>query len=110
MAPEVISHTTYDYKCDVYSFGMLLWEIAHQQVPFEGDNPLQAAYAVAMEERRPPISLRPELEPFSDLIKCCWEQQPSTRPDMDEVVQRLIGIDAQVGKASVDEPAALTAQ
>jgi len=29
---------------------------------------------------------------------------------MDEVVQRLIGIDAQVGKASVDEPAALTAQ
>ena len=25
-------------KCDVFSFGMFLWEIVHRKIPFEGDN------------------------------------------------------------------------
>jgi len=99
MAPEVISHQKYDYKCDVYSFGVLLWEIVHQQIPFEEDNALQAAFAVAMEEKRPCINPRPDLETFGELISACWAQSPTTRPDMDLVVRRLIALDAQVGRA-----------
>ena len=33
MAPEVILHKPYNYKCDVYSYGVLLWETLHRQVP-----------------------------------------------------------------------------
>ena len=33
MAPEVILHKPYNYKCDVYSYGVLLWESTHRQVP-----------------------------------------------------------------------------
>jgi len=98
MAPEVISHQKYDYKCDVYSFGVLLWEIVHQQIPFQEDNALQAAFAVAMEEKRPSINPRADLETFGELISSCWAQSPGTRPDMDMVVRRLIALDAQVGK------------
>ena len=94
MAPEVIVHKPYDYRCDVYSsphtspssppspspspspspwpsihphpndrcdvysFGMLLWETVHGEVPFANYGPLQAAFAVAMEAQRPPINLR----------------------------------------------------
>jgi serine/threonine protein kinase len=36
MAPEVISHQQYDMRCDTYSFGMLLWEMMHGEVPFRG--------------------------------------------------------------------------
>ena len=32
MAPEVIRHQQYDHKCDVYSYGVLLWEVLHRQV------------------------------------------------------------------------------
>ena len=52
----MIAHQQYDYRCDVYSFGMLLWEISHQQVPFRSQNALQAAYAVAMERERPQVA------------------------------------------------------
>ena len=58
----------------------------------------QAAFAVAMEERRPALSPRPDLTMFTELIESCWQQLPSNRPDMDTVVQQLIKLDAQVSK------------
>ena len=39
MAPEVIRHQQYDHKCDVYSYGVLLWEVLHRQVPFRTHTP-----------------------------------------------------------------------
>jgi len=86
MAPEVILHKPYNYKCDVYSYGILLWESTHRQVPFTGFAPLQAAFAVAMEAARPPITLRDEYKAYSDLIEACWDGDPRSRPDMDQVV------------------------
>ena len=48
-------HKPYDHKCDIYSYGMLLWETLHGKVPFTGMGALQAAFAVAIKEARPPI-------------------------------------------------------
>ena len=53
---QVIRHQQYDHKCDVYSYGVLLWEVLHRQVPFRTHTPLQAAYAVAMERERPQVA------------------------------------------------------
>lgn len=86
MAPEVITHQNYGSKCDIYSFGILLWELTHQQMPFSDYSPLQAAFAVAMERRRPPISLSTELEAYGPLIACCWQHDPLARPDAEQVV------------------------
>ena len=87
MAPEVILHKPYNYKCDVYSYGILLWETLHRQVPFTGFAPLQAAFAVAMEHARPPIALREQLQCYTPLITSCWETEPNDRPGMDQVVK-----------------------
>ena len=87
MAPEVILHKPYNYKCDVYSYGVLLWEALHRQVPFTGFAPLQAAFAVAMEHQRPPINLREDLKVYQPLIEACWDSEPRNRPDMDQVVR-----------------------
>merc|ERR1719502_1964078 len=87
MAPEVILHKPYNYKCDVYSYGVLLWEALHRKVPFTGFAPLQAAFAVAMEHQRPPITLRGALRDYGPLISSCWDGDPANRPDMDQVVR-----------------------
>jgi len=100
MAPEVITHQTYDHKCDVYSFGMLLWEMTHQDIPFRGQHQLQAAFGVAVHGRRPMIELRKPLKRFIDLITSCWDEAPVRRPDMADVVQQLNEIDVEV-KAAV---------
>ncbi|CAL5010058.1 unnamed protein product [Urochloa decumbens] len=55
MAPELYSTVTlrhgekkhYNHKVDVYSFAIVLWELLHNRMPFEGMSNLQAAYAAA---------------------------------------------------------------
>ena len=106
MAPEVIAHQQYDYRCDVYSYGMLLWEIAHQQVPFGSQNALQAAFAVAMEQKRPPLGLSPALAGFEPVITACWHSSAEQRPDMDRVVQQLQVLDKAVSAAAAAPPPA----
>ena len=69
MAPEVIVHKPYDYHCDVYSFGMVVWETLHGAVPFGNYQPLQAAFAVAMEGQRPDINLRKDLQCYEPLMR-----------------------------------------
>ncbi|CAL9121988.1 unnamed protein product [Musa textilis] len=46
MAPEMIKHKPYGRKVDVYSFGLLLWEMVTGTIPYEDMTPIQAAFAV----------------------------------------------------------------
>ena len=110
MAPEVILHKPYNYKCDVYSYGILLWEALHRQVPFTGFAPLQAAFAVAMEHQRPPIDLRDDLKVYHPLIEACWDSEPGKRPDMDQVVRVTAECAAAIESGSFSRGAAAGAQ
>ena len=58
----------YNQKCDVYSYGILMWETLHRSEPFAGLMPLQAAFAVAMQMARPVIDLQPEFASYGELI------------------------------------------
>ena len=46
MAPEMMKRKAYGRKVDVYSFGLILWEMFSGSVPYEELNPFQAAFAV----------------------------------------------------------------
>jgi len=96
MAPEVVSHQRYDAKCDVFSFGILLWEIATGgAVPYAGFTPLQAAVGVVQKGLRPtpPEGCHPAL---ALLMAACWDAAPGARPDFSTLVVQLEALVAQL--------------
>ncbi|XP_004293346.1 PREDICTED: serine/threonine-protein kinase HT1-like isoform 2 [Fragaria vesca subsp. vesca] len=88
MAPEMIKEKPCSRKVDVYSFGIVLWELTTSLLPFQGMTPVQAAFAVAEKNERPPLpaSCQPAL---AHLIKRCWAPNPSKRPDFSDIVSAL---------------------
>ncbi|XP_040949961.1 serine/threonine-protein kinase STY46 isoform X2 [Gossypium hirsutum] len=88
MAPEVIEHKPYDHKADVFSFGVVLWEMLTGKLPYENLTPLQAAVGVVQKGLRPviPQHTRPK---FVELLERCWQQDPSLRPEFSEITNLL---------------------
>ena len=92
-APEVFRTqptSTYDERVDVYSFGLLLWEMSHTQIAFEGISGLQAAVNAAA-GARPTISLTGsgDMEGWPELIEACWHHEPSARMQMPACAEKL---------------------
>ncbi|KAI3973810.1 hypothetical protein MKX01_030386 [Papaver californicum] len=92
MAPEMIKEKLYTKKVDVYSFGIVLWELTTALLPFQGMTPVQAAFAVAEKKARPPLpaNCQPAL---ANLVKRCWSSNPSKRPDFTYIVSVLENYD-----------------
>ncbi|XP_058213889.1 serine/threonine-protein kinase STY46-like isoform X2 [Rhododendron vialii] len=98
MAPEVIEHKSYDHKADIFSYGIVMWELLTGKIPYEYLTPLQAAVGVVQQGLRPtiPKSAHPKL---AELLRKCWQQDPTSRPDFSEITEIL----QQIAKEVEDE-------
>ncbi|XP_022982592.1 serine/threonine-protein kinase HT1-like [Cucurbita maxima] len=96
MAPELYSTVTlrqgekkhYNNKVDVYSFGIVLWELLTNRMPFEGMSNLQAAYAAAFKQERPSIpgDIPPDL---AFIVQSCWVEDSKMRPSFSQIIRML---------------------
>ncbi|RYR07982.1 hypothetical protein Ahy_B05g075485 isoform F [Arachis hypogaea] len=72
MVPEVLRNEPSNEKCDVYSFGVILWELSTLQQPWGGMNPMQVVGAVGFQHCR--LVIPDDMEPaIMDIIKQCWK-------------------------------------
>ncbi|QPB44429.1 Ser/Thr protein kinase [Medusavirus stheno T3] len=99
MAPEVIQNQAYDERADVYSFGIVLWEILTHKRPFAGE-PLMKVSMDVIGGRRPQIPGDCPKD-YAKLIARCWHQNPDKRPTMAEVHDRLCHMIGEGGGASL---------
>ncbi|CAM9487003.1 unnamed protein product [Ectocarpus fasciculatus] len=79
-APEIFYGEGASYASDMYSFGVVIWEVLSREIPWSelAGNPA-ICFKVATLGERPaiPTGTPPDIE---DIMKLCWAQQPQSRP------------------------------
>jgi serine/threonine protein kinase len=76
-------------QVDVYSFGVLLWEMLTGEVPWAGlPSPLQVIYYVSILNQRPAIPVHCPMR-LRQLIEDCWQEVPASRPSFTHILHRL---------------------
>lgn len=88
MAPEVVSSHQYTEKADVFSFGIILWQIASRQAPYRNVPGVQVAHDVLHKDLRPSIPKKTPQQ-FSWLMRRCWDKNPDKRPSFSEIINQL---------------------
>jgi ankyrin repeat protein len=83
MAPEVLSSNFYNEKADIYSFAMILYELATLRYPFVECRPTEIAGRVLSGKRPALDGVPPQI---AALIARCWKQNPRERPSFAEII------------------------
>eukprot|EP00937_MAST-01D_sp_MAST-1D-sp2_P002342 g2342.t1 len=86
MAPEyLLGQGAFDEKCDVYSFGVLLWELLTRKLPWANMLPAHIISQVTSLGKRPGPVPRGVPEDLKNLMARCWHAEPSARPTFGEI-------------------------
>ncbi|KAI3512376.1 hypothetical protein L1887_19691 [Cichorium endivia] len=88
MAPEILRNEQADEKSDVYSYGVVLWEITTQKIPWDDLNPMQVIGAVGFMNRQ--LEIPKDVDPlWASLIESCCCSKPQSRPTFQEIIHKL---------------------
>ncbi|KAL5770736.1 hypothetical protein ACOSP7_014890 [Xanthoceras sorbifolium] len=102
MAPEVLRNEPSNEKCDVYSFGVILWELATLRLPWTGMNPMQVVGAVGFQNRR--LDIPKEVDPLvARIIYECWQMDPNLRPSFAQLAVALKPLQRLVIPSHLDQ-------
>ena len=101
-APELFGENPRNSKeADVYSFGVILWELGARSTPFKGKTSLFAMAKAVADGQREPISVdTPAI--MKEVIETCWHLEPKQRPTISHVLESLSHLLSITDSSSVD--------
>jgi serine/threonine protein kinase len=83
-APEILRGEKYDERADVFSFGVIMWQVVTRKEPFAGRNFMGVSLDV-LEGKRPQIPNDVPAD-LSKLMRKCWHASAEKRPSVEDVV------------------------
>lgn len=80
MSPEQARGLNLDFRSDIYSTGVVLYELFTGTLPFEGDSPLAVVLKHVQEKPPPPQAKNPKIDPkIAAIILKCMQKDPDDR-------------------------------
>lgn len=86
---QVLRATGCTYASDVYSFGIVAWEVLSRELPWANlPNPDHVYIHVVLNARRPEIPVEAP-EDIADMMRACWSAEPKDRPEFSSIMKAL---------------------
>jgi eukaryotic-like serine/threonine-protein kinase len=92
MSPEQIREELVDHRTDVYSLGVVMYQMLSGRLPFQGSNKFSMIYQITQHEPAPPSTLRPEVpESLDRIVRRAMEKEAQARyRSADEFAEDLV--------------------
>ncbi|RHZ64799.1 hypothetical protein Glove_320g45 [Diversispora epigaea] len=84
MAPELFKNQPYSYASDIYSLGMIMWQLTSGHKPFHDQEYGPKLILNILDGKRPKIT-DDTPESWANVMKRCWHFDPSQRPKIEEI-------------------------
>jgi serine/threonine-protein kinase len=105
MSPEQIRGDTVDGRSDLFSLGVVLYELTTLRIPFRGEHEAALLYSIAHEEPQPATKFREHIpEALLAVIARCLEKDPAKRYQTGDDVARALRSVTQQGTNVVAQP------
>eukprot|EP00210_Caulerpa_lentillifera_P000953 g923.t1 len=88
MPPELLLEGHLSPRVDVYSFGIIMWELWSGETPFRNMRYAEVMRAIVVDDRRPEYDGDAPPE-YVSLSLRCWDKDPRRRPSFDHVLEEL---------------------
>jgi len=103
MAPEQCMGRPVDHRADIYSLGVILYELFAGIVPFRGESFGELIYQHMSEPPEPPSRHRPMDPELERIILACLEKEPAKRPESAKELGRLLDLVVREGNEPVTQ-------
>ncbi|EXX58284.1 Mkk2p [Rhizophagus irregularis DAOM 197198w] len=88
IAPEIFEGKGYDFSSDIYSIGMLMWEISSGEPPFIEERDKYGFVMKIIAGFRPEVLPGTPLE-YRELMEQCWDADLTKRPDINTLFNKI---------------------